>query len=149
MNGKLYRAWMSTDGICEHWQFVPPKELRVKLIKEIHSGLSGGHTGVKKTKSQLQRKAYWHQWATDVESYCKSCPECNQYFRGTPQRKGLLQATRVGECFEKIAIDLTGPHPTSKSGNNYILTVIDLFSKYAEAIPIRNKETITRGTSPF
>src|SRR6267154_395813 len=61
INGKLYRAWMSFDGICEHWQFVPPKELRVELIKETHKGLSGGHTGVKKTKSQVQRKAYWHQ----------------------------------------------------------------------------------------
>jgi len=140
---------MSIDGICEHWQFVPPKELRVELIKETHKGLSGGHTGVKKTKSQVQRKSYWHQWAADVERFCKSCPECNQYFRGTPKRKGLLQATRVGECFEKIAIDLTGPHPTSKSGNNYILTVIDLFSKYAEAIPIPNKETITVARALF
>jgi len=148
-NGKLYRAWVSLDGIFEYWQFIPPKILRTDLIKEAHSGLTGGHTGVKKTKCQVQRKAYWHKWAADVERYCQSCTECNQYLRGAPKRKGLLQATRVGECFEKLSIDLTGPHPTSKSGNNYILTAIDLFSKYAEAIPIRNKETITVARALF
>lgn len=44
---------------------------------------------------------------------------------------------------ERIAIDLTGPHPPSKSGHVYILTVVDLFTKWAEALPIRNKEAVT------
>jgi len=149
VDGKLYRAWLSTNGICQYWQFIPPKELRNDLMKEVHSGLNGGHTRVKKTKVKLQQKAYWFKWAADLERFCNQCPECNQHHRGTPQRKGLLQATRVGECFEKLSIDLTGPHPTSKSGNNYILTAIDLFSKYAEAIPIRNKETITVARALF
>ena len=36
-----------------------------------------------------------------------------------------------------MSIDITGPHPRSKDGNEYILTVMDSFTKYAEAIPIR------------
>src|SRR3989442_7827605 len=47
-------------------------------------------------------------------------------------RQGLLQTTAVGEVWERIAIDLTGPHNRSRSGNVYILTVIDLFSKWVE-----------------
>ena len=49
----------------------------------------------------------------------------------------------MGEPMERIAMDLTGPHPTSKSGNMYILTIMDVFTKWAEAIPIRNKEAVT------
>jgi hypothetical protein len=36
-----------------------------------------------------------------------------------------------------MSMDITGPHPRSKDGNEYILTVMDSFSKFAEAIPIR------------
>ena len=34
-------------------------------------------------------------------------------------------------------MDITGPHPISQKGNQYIMTVMDLFTKYAEAFPIR------------
>jgi transposase InsO family protein len=36
-----------------------------------------------------------------------------------------------------MSMDITGPHPRSKDGNEYILTVMDSFTKYAEAFPIR------------
>ena len=42
-----------------------------------------------------------------------------------------------------MAIDLTGPHTRSKRGNVYICTVIDVFSKWLEVFPIRNKEALT------
>jgi hypothetical protein len=49
----------------------------------------------------------------------------------------------VGAPFERVGIDLTGPHPKSKNGYTYILTYLNHFSKWAEAIPLRNKETTT------
>jgi len=45
--------------------------------------------------------------------------------------------------FERLSIDLTGPHPRSKRGNVYILTVVCPFSKWCECIPLRNKEAVT------
>jgi len=44
----------------------------------------------------------------------------------------------AGEPFEVVSIDITGPHPQSRRGHIYILTVIDHFTKWAEAIPLRN-----------
>jgi len=35
-------------------------------------------------------------------------------------------------------VDITGPHALSSRGNKYILTPVDHFSKWAEAIPLRN-----------
>lgn len=49
----------------------------------------------------------------------------------------------VGDIFERVGIDLTGPHPRSRKGNIFILTYIDHFSKWAEAIPLPSKEMIT------
>lgn len=37
-----------------------------------------------------------------------------------------------------IAIDFIGPFPRSKRGNAWILTVVDLFSKYVKAFPLRH-----------
>jgi transposase InsO family protein len=49
----------------------------------------------------------------------------------------------VGEPLERLAIDITGPHPKSRAGHVFILTVLDPFTKWAEAIPIRNHEAAT------
>ena len=37
-------------------------------------------------------------------------------------------------------MDLIGPLTTTKRGNKYILTFIDYFSKWPEAIPLQSKE---------
>ena len=45
--------------------------------------------------------------------------------------------------FETISIDATGPHPRSANGFVFILTVIDHYSKFAFAFPMRNQEATT------
>ena len=40
-------------------------------------------------------------------------------------------------------VDVTGPHPVSGRGHQYILTCIDGFTKWAEAFPIWNHDAET------
>jgi hypothetical protein len=49
-----------------------------------------------------------------------------------------VQRPLVGEPWERISVDITGPHPKSARGNQFIVTVVDNFSKWAEAIPVAN-----------
>ena len=49
----------------------------------------------------------------------------------------------TGAPWERVGIDITGPHPKSTRGNIYMLTVMDYFSKWADAFPIRNQEAST------
>ena len=58
-------------------------------------------------------------------------------------RHGRLNPFPVGEPWERISIDITGPHPRSSRHNQYILTCVDHFSKWAEAIPLRNHTAST------
>ena len=44
---------------------------------------------------------------------------------------------------ERLAIDITGPHPRSRNGFKYIFTAVDVFSKWAIAIPVRSHEATT------
>ena len=49
----------------------------------------------------------------------------------------------VGELWERIAIDITGKLAKSRNGNEYMLTVIDHFSKWAKAYPLRDHKAPT------
>ena len=44
---------------------------------------------------------------------------------------------------ERMAIDILGPLPRSEEGYRYIALVVDYFTKWAEAIPLRNQEAPT------
>ncbi len=54
-----------------------------------------------------------------------------------------MQIQPVGYPGQRVAIDIMGPISSSRYGNKYILVVIDYFSKYAEATPMRNQEAVT------
>ena len=44
--------------------------------------------------------------------------------------------------FMQVGIDLIGPLPTTDSGNRYIVTLVDYFSKWPEAAPLPNKTAV-------
>ena len=45
----------------------------------------------------------------------------------------------------QIGIDLVGPLPMTKNGNRYIITLVDYFSKWAEAeaLPDKTAESVS------
>ena len=142
-DGVLYRRWVAGDGHPRWFQLIPPVAMRQELIRHAHTGYTGGHLGVRKTQNQVQRRAFWKGWIADVYRFCRRCPECCSYRRGGPPRQSALQDLTVGAPWERIGIDLTGRHPRSRRGNYYILTYVDHFTKFAEALPIPNKEAAT------
>ena len=113
------------------------------MLELTHASFAGGHFGIRKSIAQLQRRAYWPSWKNDVRRFCQRCDRCARYRREKPPRQGYLQSPVVGEPMERFGIDITGPHPVSSKGNKYILTAIDYFSRWAEALPIRNQEAVT------
>lgn len=143
-NGLLMRRWITVkkneDGRS---QLIPPEGRRSSLIRWTHEGMSGGHLGLRRTLSQVQRRAYWPGWRELVRGQLLRCQPCARYMRAKLPRQGYLQSMIVGEPMERIGIDITGPHPVSSKGHRFILTVIDHFSRWAEAYPIRNQEAVT------
>ena len=54
-----------------------------------------------------------------------------------------MKPVLAGAPYERWYLDLTGPHPKSAEGNIWILTIMDGFTKWAEAFPLKNKEALT------
>jgi len=142
-NGLLQRRFESEDQRTEHWQVVMPRSHRKDFVTLIHAGPTGGHFGLKKTAAAVQARAYWPTWSSDLAACLKKCPECAQYHRGALPRQAEMQTPLAGEPWERISIDITGPHPKSSRQNVFILTLVDHFSKWAEAIAIRNHTAST------
>jgi len=119
-------------------QIIIPRKVRDDFVRLVHSGLTGGHLGRSKMEHQLQRRAYWPGWRDDVMSAVKRCKDCASYHRGSAPKQTPLQPFVAGEPFEIISIDVNGKHPKSYQGNEYIVTIVDLFSKWLEAVPVKN-----------
>jgi len=51
--------------------------------------------------------------------------------------------TDISILYIQIGIDIVGPLPVTNSGYRYIVTLVDYFSKWPEAEPIKNKKAGT------
>ena len=136
--GLLKRRFEALDGLSEKWQIVWPKKLREEFLEIAHTGMTGGHMSRRKTAASVQSRAYWPSWSSDLDGFLKKCVPCARYHRGAAPHHAYLQTPQVGEPWERVSVDITGPHPRSSRSNQYILTLVDHFSKWAEAIPLSN-----------
>jgi len=94
--------------------------------------------GIRRTLDQV--RAFWSGWRRDTQIHCKQCVRCNCYFRGKLPRSASLQPLLAGAPFERLHIDMTGPHPVTSRKSRFIVSVVDPFTKWAECFPVHSKE---------
>ena len=135
--GVLHRRWTTIDGSPNVMQVVAPRSRRTDCIVMAHTGMTGGHLGRSETEEQVRRRAYWPGWRTQVATQLKKCDNCAQYHRGKTPRQTPLQPFGDGEPFEEVALDITGKHPRFSRGNEYIVTITDVYSKWSEAYAVK------------
>ena len=142
-NGVLYRRWETDDGHGTRLQLVLPRSMVSEVLSALHDAPSAGHLGVTKTLERVRERFYWYGQQHDIEDWCQQCEKCSR--RKSPQQPG--RAPLVSSCpgypFERIALDIMGPLPTTESGQKYILLVGDYFTKWTEAFPLPNQEAKT------
>lgn len=117
-----------------------PSHLKQSVITQYHD--FNGHLGVDKTYDTIKQKYYWPNMYKELLNYVSSCVDCQT--RNLQKIRPPLQETDIPPYpFAKVGVDISGPYPTSLSGNKYILSFIDLFSGYPEAFPVPDKSTET------
>ena len=141
--GVLCRQWVDpATGFPTHYQILVPRHLRTSVLEEFHD--HGGHTGISRLYGQLLSRFYWYGMRQDVEDWVTSCEPCSQ--RRKPKGRGCgapLNVTWCGYPFERIAMDLIPNLPESDSGNRHILVIVDYFTKWVEAYPLRRMDAAT------
>ena len=79
----------------------------------------------------------------ELRKYTSDCIACQM--RSARKIQPPIQETDIPPYpFAKIGLYLSGPYPTSLSGNKYIVGFIDLYSGWSEsfAVPNKNAENI-------
>ena len=147
-NGILMRKWRpfgvpADDEWAVYHQIVVPKSYRHEILSISHESSMSGHLGINKTYHKIINHFYWPGLKSDVSKYCKTCNTCQMV--GKPNQtipKAQLQPIpSFDEPFTRILIDCVGPLPRTKSGNEYLLTIMCTSTRFPEAIPLRNIKT--------
>ena len=147
-NGILIRKWRPFDVPADdEWavyhQIVVPKSYRHEILSIAHESPMSGHLGINKTYHKIINHFYWPGLKSDVSKYCKTCHTCQMV--GKPNQtipKAQLQPIPAfDEPFSRIITDCVSPLPRTKSGNEYLLTIMCTSTRFPEAIPLRNIKT--------
>ena len=149
-DGILMRKYRPPEvPATEEWsviqQVVVPKPYRSEIMAMAHDLPVSGHLGVKKTTDRILRQFFWPGINSDVRQYCKSCHTCQVVgkYQADPPVAPLHPIPVVGEPFSRVVIDCVGPLPRTRSGNQYILTIMCTATRFPEGIPVRNIKTRT------
>ena len=144
-HGVLMRRWRPREAQAdESWkqvnQIVVPRQFRDVILDLAHNSPMYGHLGVKKTLNTLWQDFYWPSITRDVAAKCRSCHVCQMVGKpNQPIPKAPLHPIPiVHEPFSRIMLDCVGPLPKTKSGCEYLLTIMCMSSRFPEAIPLRN-----------
>ena len=128
-DGKIYRKGMKVGRRESVEQLVLPGKCR-----EMVMGI--GHLGRRKTLKRILQRFWWPGISKDVGVFCKASSKCQL----TSSRKvclvPLIPLPVMKVPFQRIGMDVEGPLPRSRTGNRFLLVVVDYATRYPEALPL-------------
>ena len=119
-------------------KFIEDEPTKITLLNQAHSV---GHEGVFQTYNRLIRDYYWPGMISDVRKLVKTCHKC-QLFRPRPYPKEETYRTPAEAPFVRVGSDLVGPLTLTQKGNQYLVVLVDYFTSWVEAEPLKKIESI-------
>ena len=142
----LYRSCKNKFNLQSQnlWKVVMPRDLVESCIKECHDGLGSVHPGTLKTLFKVKELYFWKGMFQDIKNYVSSCEICKAHKISNSPPHGLMKNQKeVSKPMHTLSLDIIGPFPKAHSGHVYILSIVDIFSKYIWLHPLRTATTKT------
>jgi len=113
-----------------------PETLTEPIMFLFHGASAVNHCDANRTIQAVGERFHWTGMAEQIRRWCRACLQCKK--RKTPRpannggKAGNLLTGRPGTVY----MDITGPYPLSRDGNQYLLTMVDTFLRWPECIPL-------------
>ncbi|CAC5367310.1 unnamed protein product [Mytilus coruscus] len=144
------------NGVLYHWfqkrlrkltkeerlirQIVLPKVLRKDALRAFHDNEVGGaHLGIEKVMVAMKERYHWEHMHQDVYDFIHSCDRCKRIKKDQHIRPLPLTSMPINGPFERWHIDFLKLSKT-KQGYQYVLLVVDSFTRWIEGFPMKNEE---------
>jgi hypothetical protein len=147
VSGVLARQWYHEDGSLTHFQWVVPRCFVKAVLTEAHANPVSGHFDPKRTKARAREAFYWMGMDTDSRMFCRACVTCGARKPAPTAPHHPVQRQVTTEPLQRIAVDILTLSPRTPRGHKYVLVIVDYFTKWVTAVPMRDETTISCATA--
>ena len=121
------------------YRIVLPENLWFKVLSSFHGK---NHSGGNTLADSVQLKYIFPRLVSICREYVFKCPRCQRLAKKTSQRH-TYGHDLVGSPGEKICIDFVGPLKPTKKGYTSLLTIVDVYTRWFSAWPVKNQKAET------
>jgi len=112
---------------------------KYKLISSVHNTIVG-HMGVDKTYDRLVAQGHkWPQMKSHISTFiAKHCPCCQKMAVNKIINSSQPFTLSSYDIMQRVACDSTGRLPLDANNNEYLVSIIDHFSRFIEIYPVKD-----------
>ena len=115
----------------------------MRLLNYYHELPFTAHQGVYRTIGFISHKYWWKTMKQDVTAFIRKCNDSARRKTGYKVKAPLGEIPVAKEFLFIVSLDIVGPLPVTERGNKCLLTFIDHFTRYCDAVPIVRQDTGT------
>ena len=128
---------LENDILHDKARLYIPRQLVPSILQSEHDSQIAGHFGKDKTTELIRRNFWWPSMIKEIESYVKSCPNCQKNKAKRNKQYGLLLPLELPYApWQSIARNFITAL-TLSNGYTKLWVDIDRFTKMAHFIPLK------------